>query len=103
MRSCAPAGLDQIWTRLREVEGRLAKDSHTSLKPPSSDGPGRKTHSQRKASGKKTGGQPGHRGRTLMQMVRPDEVVRHRPAACAHCQQPLEGVEGQVGAERIFA
>ena len=35
-----------------------------------------------------------------MQMVRPDEVVRHRPAACAHCQQPLEGVEGQVGAER---
>lgn len=92
--------LDQIGTRLREVEGRLAKESHNSSKPPSSDGPGRKTHSQRKPSGKKTGGQPGHTGRTLMQMVRPDEVVRHRPAACAHCQQPLEGVQGQVKERR---
>ena len=42
--------------RLHQVEGRLAKDSQNSSKPPSSDGPARRSRSQRKASGKKTGG-----------------------------------------------
>ena len=87
-------------TRLREVEKRLAKDSHNSSKPPSSDGPGRQPRSQRKASGKKTGGQPGHPGRTLMQEASPDEVVRHRPAECIHCQQVLVGVVGNVKERR---
>src|SRR2546428_9640098 len=73
--------------RLQQVEGRLAKDSHNSSKPPSSDGPARQVRSQRKASGKKTGGQAGHAGRTLMQAASPDEVLLHRPEWCAHCQQ----------------
>ncbi len=48
--------MEQVLARLREVEGQLAEDSHTSLKPPSSDGPGRKQRSQRHRSEKKTGG-----------------------------------------------
>src|SRR5216683_7627284 len=84
--------MEQVLARLREVEGQLAKDSHNSSKPPSSDGPGRKLRSQRHRSEKKTGGQPGHAGRTLMQIANPDEVVHHRPVVCCHCQQPLEGV-----------
>lgn len=65
-------------------------------KPPSSDGPTRKTRSQRKPSGRKTGGQPGHPGHTLPLVVQPDEVVRPRPRVCAHCQQLLEGMPGEV-------
>jgi transposase len=34
--------MEQVVVRLAELEGRLAKDSHTSSKPPSSDGLGRK-------------------------------------------------------------
>ena len=34
--------VSQLQARLAELEGRLAKDSHTSLKPPSSDGPARR-------------------------------------------------------------
>src|SRR6266566_3330919 len=92
--------MEQLWARLREVEGRLAKDSHNSSKPPSSDGPGRQPRSQRTRSGKKTGGQPEHPGRTLMQVAQPDEIVSHRPAACVHCQQPLEKVPGRVKERR---
>ncbi len=92
--------MESILVRLREVEGQLAKDSHNSSKPPSSDGPGRKLRSQRHRSERKTGGQPGHPGRTLMQLASPDEVVRHRPVVCCHCQQPLEGVTGTVKERR---
>src|SRR5260221_10913534 len=76
--------MESVLVRLREVEGQLAKDSHTSLKPPSSDGPGRKLRSQRHRSERQTGGQSGHPGRTLMQLASPHEVVRHRPLVCGH-------------------
>jgi transposase len=88
--------LEDVLKRLREVEGKLAKDSHNSSKPPSSDGLARKRVSLRKKSEKKAGGQAGHPGRTLWAVETPDEVVRHRPVTCQHCQQPLEEVAGQV-------
>jgi transposase len=75
--------------RVQELEGRLAKDSHNSGKPPSSDGLARKTKSLRKRSGKKAGGQLGHRGETLRLVAVPDEVVEHRPLVCSACQTLL--------------
>ena len=50
--------LTQALGRMHELEGQLAKDSHNSSKPPSSDGPRRKLRSQRQRSEKPTGGQP---------------------------------------------
>src|SRR5690349_6302119 len=79
--------------RVQELEARLAKDSHNSSKPPSSDGLGRKTKSLRKKSGKKPGGQLGHRGETLRLVAQPDEVVEHRPSHCPQCQSPLTDAE----------
>jgi transposase len=49
----------------------------------------RRTKSLRKKSGKKAGGQLGHRGETLHLVATPDEIVEQRPAVCAHCQTPL--------------
>jgi transposase len=78
-----------------EVQGlraRLAKDSHNSSKPPSSDGPAapkRVPKSLRRVSGRRPGGQPGHPGHSLTLVDRPDEVVVHRPAACAGCGHGL--------------
>jgi len=85
--------------RVQELEARLAKDSHNSGKPPASDGLRRKTRSLRKRSGRKPGGQLGHRGETLHLVATPDTVVEHRPPACMHCQTPLEGAP-VVGRER---
>jgi transposase len=81
--------IEQLQASIRDLEARLAKDSHNSSKPPSSDGLRRKTKSLRAKSGKQPGGQLGHRGETLRLVAVPDEVVEHRPAVCAHCQTPL--------------
>jgi transposase len=88
--------VSQLQGRVAELEGQLAKDSHNSSKPPSSDGLVRKPQSQRKPSGKKSGGQRGHAGHHLQLVEQPDAIVTHRPKQCVHCQEPLEGVSGQV-------
>src|SRR5262249_34078223 len=77
--------------RVQELEGRLAKDSHNSSKPPSSDGLRRKPKSLREKSGKKRGGQPGHRGHQVSLAATPDAVVTHRPSRCGVCQRELPG------------
>ena len=85
--------VEQLAARVEELQARLAKDSHNSGKPPSSDGLGhvvRKTKTLRRRSGKKPGGQLGHRGQTLHLVATPDVVVEHRPAACAACGTPLD-------------
>ncbi len=85
--------IEQLGVYIRDLEARLAKDRHNSSKPPSSDGLKRKPKSLRAKSGKKPGGQLGHRGETLRLVATPDEVVEHRPARCAHCQTPLTAAE----------
>jgi transposase len=77
---------------VQALRARLAKDSHNSSKPPSSDGPGaprRVPKSLRGASGRRPGGQPGHPGASLTPVERPDAVVVHRPVACAGCGHAL--------------
>lgn len=66
-------------TRMQDLHARLAKGSHNNSKPPSGDGLAGKTTSLRRWSGKKPGGQIGHRGETLRLVVTLD-VVQHRPA-----------------------
>src|SRR2546423_13709134 len=63
--------------RVQALEERLAKDSHNSHLPPSSDRFVRQPKSLRKKSGKKSGGQQGHPGRTLMFSPTPDAVIIH--------------------------
>jgi transposase len=82
---------------IRDLHARLAKDSHNSSKPPSSDGLKRqlpRTRSLRRKTGKQPGGQLGHPGETLHLVAEPDAVVEHRPTICAACQTLLAGAGG---------
>jgi len=83
--------LQQLEERIQALEDQLAKNSNNSNKPPSSDGlkkPSR-NRSLRKTSGRKTGGQPGHKGDTLEMRSLPDKVQVHRVARCQHCRTSL--------------
>jgi transposase len=82
--------------QVQELRARLAKDSHNSGKPPSSDGLRRTPKSLRQRSGKKPGGQLGHRGETLHLIATPDAVVEHRPAVCPQCQASLDAESAAV-------
>jgi transposase len=85
--------------RIEELERRLAKDSHNSSKPPSSDGFKRKGKKRPKSS-KATGGQGGHAGHTLSMVASPDHVVIHRPSHCEECQCELGRVTGEIKERR---
>ncbi len=91
--------IERLQQRIGELEGRLAKNSHTSSKPPSSDGLAKKTTSLRTRSGKKPGGQMGHQGSTRHLATSPDEIVRVHPPQCPHCQTALT-TEAAIGCER---
>jgi len=78
--------------QIAELERRLGLNSSNSGKPPSSDGlkkPARMS-SLRERSGKKPGGQKGHKGETLRQVTEPNEVVNHYPPACSMCGVGLD-------------
>jgi len=79
--------------RISVLEAKLAKDSHNSHLPPSSDRFQRQPKSLRKRSGKKPGGQAGHPGSTLMLSETPDLVIVHPVEHCQHCQRDLREVE----------
>src|SRR5260370_8449448 len=70
--------------RIKELEDRLAKDSRTSSKPPSSDGLARLPRSARRQSGKRPGGQAGPPGHTLSMLKHPAQPVRPRPHSSRH-------------------
>lgn len=90
----------QLWRRLSELGPAVAKDSHNSSLPPSSDPPAvRRTRSLRRSTARKAGAQPGHRGSTRRQRPRPDQVVTHRPAECRGCGAPLDAAPA-TGVER---
>src|ERR671929_1979044 len=74
--------------RIRELEARLGQTSANSSRPPSSDPPQAPARPKAPPSGRKRGGQPGHRGacRALLPVEQVDEVLAIVPERCRHCQ-----------------
>jgi transposase len=80
--------------KIAELEARLQADSHNSHKPPSSDGV-RKRPALPKPRGRKQGGQPGHRGKTLKMVAHPDTTIVCKPEVCS-CGASLEQTPGTI-------
>ena len=79
------AELEAAHARIAELEEKLHKNSHNSSKPPSTDGYEKPVpKSQRKKSGKKAGGQTGHKGHHI-ELGQPDRVEKVYPPHCMNC------------------
>jgi transposase len=74
---------------------KINRTSENSSSPPSSDLPGFGKKPVKQKSGKKRGGQPGHKGnsRDLYPIEECSEVIEHHPEECANCRATLTGVD----------
>jgi len=78
----------QLRQEVKNLKSQLqpAKDSSNSSVPPSKDeNRVKKSKSLRKSSGKKPGGQPGHKGTTLKMTETPDIIHKNIPDECHSC------------------
>ena len=77
---------------------RPAKDSHNSSIPPSRESlkaqATRRTSSLRTPSVRRTGGQQGHAGTTLLMNTTPDIIETHTPCYCSVCGLSLSAIQG---------
>lgn len=79
----------QLQMEVRRLRDAAAQNSRNSSRPPSSDRAEKpKPKSLRKKSGRKTGGQPGHPGRTLDFSDHPKHIEVHPLLEC-HCGEDL--------------
>ena len=78
--------IEKLTLKVAELEVRLNQNSKNSSNPPSSDKFGKPTpKSLRKPSGKKPGGQKGHKGNGLRIVQEPDQYIEHHPIDCIAC------------------
>ena len=79
----------ELQAEVRRLRDAAAQNSHNSSRPPSTDRPEQpKPKSLRKTSGRKTGGQPGHPGRTLQSSDTPKHIEVHPLREC-ECGEDL--------------
>jgi transposase len=86
------AKLEAALKRIEELEEQLGASSRNSSKPPSSDPP-TVPRDKKPATGRKRGGQPGHK-RHQRELLPPEKVrsiTDCKPARCDSCQHRLRG------------
>lgn len=80
----------ELQARVEKLEAQLAKNSSNSSKPPSSDGLKKPKPKSRREKGKRqSGGQPGHKGKTLKMVATPDAIMCYSVSVCEQCQADL--------------
>ena len=89
---------------IQKLRDQLAKNSRNSGKPPSSDGLKKpRTRNLRKKTGRRSGGQKGHKGQTLEMVEQPDHVQTHQAIQCPDCTTDLRSVEPcEVESRQVF-
>ncbi|MDZ7907664.1 MAG: DUF6444 domain-containing protein, partial [Gemmobacter sp.] len=78
---------------------KAGKNSKNSSIPPSADLK-KPNQSLRIPSGKKSGGQEGHKGSTLEMKAIPDEIIQHVPLFCHFCGLDLANTEAILHEKR---
>jgi transposase len=104
------AEIEQLRAENLDLKARLTLNSTNSSKPPASDGLAKKPLSWAalikpaiaKEPGKKTGGQPGHPGKTLQFVEQPDTICLHTPSHCQQCGLELTDTPTMSERRQVF-
>ena len=99
------AALTELQALVEQLRAEIAllkngRNSKTSSTPPSQDIARSNTVNLRVKSGKKSGGQFGHQGQTLVMQAEADEVIEHSVDCCKGCGQSLASVAGRIDIRR---
>lgn len=87
---------------IAELEARLNKNSNNSSQPPSQDGYRKELKNSRQKSDKSTGGQLGHKGKTLEKVANPDEIIDLKIQLLCDCGYNLESIASQRRTRQVF-
>ena len=96
----------KLLVRIDSLENELSKyrttknSSNSSIPPSKDENRPKKPQSLRQASGKKTGGQQGHKGHTLKMSAHPNEVISYIPEFCNGCGSSLENMSSTLKTSR---
>jgi transposase len=99
--SAALERITTLETEVADLRSRLGRNSRNSSQPPSADGPGTSRPSK-EPTGRKPGGQPGHKG-TKRELVPPEKVNAIVPVeadACGKCGGTVVAKSGAPEAYR---
>ena len=80
--------------QIHALQERLNQNSTNSSRPPSSDPPGIKRRPPHPASGRRSGGQPGHE-RQQRPLLPPDHTETLKPNRCRRCGHGLTGEDAE--------
>jgi transposase len=83
--------VEELERLVKDLQARLGANASNSSIPPSANPPGVPKPVAKAPTGRKPGGQPGHRGhhRQRLPLDRVDHVVAYVPETCTRCQGTL--------------
>lgn len=84
-----------LMARIEDLERQANRSSRNSSLPPSGDSPDARKERPKKSSGRRQGGQPGHRGQHRPMVANPNRVETYWPSQCDGCGAPV-GEEDRV-------
>jgi len=91
---------EMLVDKLEELDNKISKNSTNSSIPPSKDPNTKKNQSLRGYSGKKTGGQSGHKGSTLKKVEKPDKIIPHLLTGKCNCGIKLSTLPSSLHSTR---
>jgi len=96
--------VDELERLVKDLQQRLGANASNSSLPPSANPPAAPPAVVKKPTGRKTGGQPGHKGHQRLRL--PPERVRHVialvPAHCENCRTPLPAQPSEADPEPVW-
>lgn len=87
--------------QIAKLKSRINKDSDNSSKPSSTDGFKKPIQNNREKTGKKAGGQPGHKGHGLIRFMNPTDIIEKKIQVCDSCNGDVRNDDDYIAKQLV--